>query len=159
MTRAKLLRLLVASVAAMPALPAHADGDTVAPHSVFATQNGTIVLRSPILEGKVEGDSTDDVGIQGVLIRYCNTLFCQYRFDQKTEVQSKQHWTFDVPPDGTWQVNVRAVDAAGNMEQPGPEITISVLPLELPELPPLPVPLPPLPLPPLPLAGRLALPN
>jgi hypothetical protein len=154
----KLLDLLVASVVAVPALPAHADGDTVAPHSAFATPNGAIVLRSPILDGKVEGDSTDDLAIQGVLVRYCNTLFCQYRFEQNAAPQQTQHWTFDVPPDGTWQVNVRALDAAGNMEQPGPEITISVLPVELPELPPLPLPEVP-PLAPLPRLDQLPLPH
>lgn len=135
----KLLCLLVVAFAAVPALPAQADGDTVPPHSAFATPNGSIVLKaSPLFDGKVEGDSTDDLGIQGVLIRYCNTRFCQHRFEQSAAPAQRQHWTFDVPPDGTWQVNVRAVDIAGNMEQPGPEITISVLPVELPELPPLP---------------------
>jgi hypothetical protein len=137
----KLLSLLVATVSVLPALPAHAESDTAPPRSTFTTANGSLLLRSALGEGKVEGDSADDLGISAVVIRYCNRLFCQYRFEPSPTVQPYQHWTFNVPPDGTWQVNVRAVDAAGNMEFPGPEITISVLPVELPDLP-----LPPLPL-------------
>jgi hypothetical protein len=137
----KLLCLLVASVTALPVLPAHAEDDTVSPRSTFTTANGSLLLRSALGEGRIEGDSTDDLGISAIVIRYCNRLFCQHRFEPSPAGRPYQHWTFDVPPDGRWQVNVRAVDAAGNMEFPGPEITISVLPLELPDLalPPLPL--------------------
>ncbi|HEY8200863.1 MAG TPA: hypothetical protein VII47_05890, partial [Actinomycetota bacterium] len=138
---------LVAILAIVPVIPAHADGDTALPRSRFSTPDGSVVVRSPLTNGKVEGDSTDEQGeVASVLIRYCNSLFCQYRFEQNATPGVRQHWTFDVPPDGTWQVNVRAIDTAGNMEQPGPEITIAVLAVEVPPLPvEVPVELPPLP--------------
>jgi hypothetical protein len=139
MSPRKPLSLLAAALFLVPALPAHAQGDTEAPRSAFVTQNQSVVVRSPFYSGKVEGDSTDNTGIQGILIRYCNPLFCQYRFEENLCLPDcaaplRQHWTFDVPPDGTWQVNIRALDVAGNMEEPGPEITISVVPLEAPQV-------------------------
>jgi hypothetical protein len=153
----RLITILATALLAAPVLPAHAAVD--APTSSFTTQTGAVMVSSSLadgaLTGRVEGVSTDDSGIQGVLIRYCNTLFCQYRFDQNPclpdcAAPQKLAWSFGIPPDGTWQVNVKAVDVAGNMEEPGPEISISVLPLEVPalELPPLPLldQLPPLPL-------------
>lgn len=146
----KLLCPLVALLAAVPAVPAHAD-DTVLPRSTFVTPNGSVVVRLPLSStARIEGESSSVQGIQGVMIRYCNTLFCQYRFEQNTTSEQRQHWTFDVPPDGTWEVNARAVDLAGNMEQPGPAITISVIPIDIPPLPPLPIDIPTIVLPPLP---------
>jgi hypothetical protein len=135
----RLLPLLAAAFLLVPALPVHAQPDTVAPHSSFRTKDRAVVVYSPFYSGKVEGDSTDDVGLRGVLIRYCNTAFCQYRFEENLclpncAAPTRQPWTFDIPPDGTWQVNVRAVDTAGNMEEPGPEITISVLPVQPPQV-------------------------
>ena len=151
-----LLCPLVAALALVPAIPARAD-DPPLPRSAFITPNGSILLQLPLSpSGQIEGESSSDQGVQGVMIRYCSTLFCQYRFEQNTTSTQRQHWTFDVPPDGTWQVNARAVDLAGNMEQPGPEITISVVPVDVPPLPvDVPIQLPPLPelpaLPPIPI--------
>ena len=149
----RLVTLLTASLLAVtPVLPASAADDSAAPNSTFTTQTGAILLSSSladgVLSGKVEGVSTDDSAIQGVLIRYCNSLFCQYRFEQNPcapncATPNRHAWSFGIPPDGTWQVNVKAVDMAGNMEEPGPEISISVLPLDLPALE---LPRPPLPL-------------
>lgn len=148
----KLVTLLAAALLAAPVLPAQAADDSAAPTSTFTTQTGAILVSSSLadgaLAGKVEGVSTDDSAIQGVLIRYCNSLFCQYRFEQNPcapncAAPTRHAWSFGIPPDGTWQVNVKAVDMAGNMEEPGPEISISVLPLDLPSLE---LPLPPLPL-------------
>jgi hypothetical protein len=146
----KLLCPLVAALALVPAIPARAD-DPPLPRSTFITPSGSILLRLPLSPaGRIEGESFSVQGVQGVMVRYCNTSFCQYRFEQNTTSPQRQHWTFDVPPDGRWQVNVRAVDTAGNMEQPGPEITIAVVPVDVPPLPPLPIDVPTIVLPPLP---------
>jgi hypothetical protein len=147
----RFVTLLTAVLLAAPVVPAHAADDSSAPSSAFTTQTGALLLSSSLadgaLSGRVEGVSTDDSAIQGVLIRYCNSLFCQYRFEQNPcgpgcATPNRHAWSFAIPPDGTWQVNVKAVDMAGNMEEPGPEISISVLPLDVPALE---LPLPPLP--------------
>jgi hypothetical protein len=141
----KLLCPLVAVLAVVPATPVRADAEL--PRSRFITPNGSIVVRLPLAAtSRIEGESTSAQGVQSVMVRYCNPLFCQYRFEPNTTSENRQRWAFDVPPDGIWQVNVRAVDRAGNMEQPGPEITISVLPVEVPPLPvEIPIELPPIP--------------
>lgn len=132
--------LFAAALVAGPAVPAGAEKGTP-PASAFVTADKSLLIYSDMVHGRVEGHSTDNDAVSQVMISYCNTRFCQYRFEPNTGPDKRhQTWSFDIPPDGTWQVNVRAIDNEGTMEHPGPEITISVLPLEHPvTLPPLPL--------------------
>ncbi|MGH2689777.1 MAG: hypothetical protein ACRDKW_13380, partial [Actinomycetota bacterium] len=115
----RLVTLLSAVLLAAPVVPARAAHDSSAPTSTFTTQTGAVLLSSSLIDGalsgKVEGVSTDDSAIQGVLIRYCNSLFCQYRFEQNPcapncATSNRHAWSFGIPPDGAWQVNAKAVD-------------------------------------------------
>jgi hypothetical protein len=124
--------LTILSHAQPQSVPLSGTGiDTTAPVSEFTTQNGAILLSAAHV---ISGRTTDDVTgatslvvtitpVLGALSPWTVTpyLSCNYGGKDCT-------WSVAAPTlTGSYVVNARATDAAGNAESPGPTISVTVI--------------------------------
>lgn len=105
--------------------------DDVPPASAFSTRDGAVLVR---LAGQtVAGSSRDDAsGVDQVLVTFTPlvgspaTLRATLTCDQAD--RRVCNWTSSLPPlPGRYEVNARAVDVSGNVESPGPTISVLVV--------------------------------
>lgn len=111
-------------------VPLNGIGDGVAPKSSFSTADGATMLGG---SGAVQGASTDSVaGTLRARVTFRNDVTGQvYPSEPVLGCNASRtycRWQIPAPGiPGSYTVNVRATDAVGNAESPGPSISITVL--------------------------------
>lgn len=108
------------------------NDDAAAPVSTFTTGNNAILRFPPLGNDVVAGSSTDSLsGIASVEVTFQPLIGSATSPTETVTCPNANRlsctWTAPLPGPGIYMVNTRATDRNGNVETPGPTITIIVV--------------------------------